>query len=63
VYPLSVAKEKDFDLKEITKWINDFCKVKEVNYREYPKNALFFFDNIDDAFQFRIHWDAPIKRS
>lgn len=63
VFRLSVTHTKDYDLSEILSWIKDFTSTKDVNYREYSRNTLFFFDNLNDAFYFRMHWDAPYREA
>lgn len=63
VYCLSVTKNLDYDLSEIIEWIQEVCNHKDVPYREYSRNTLFFFENLDDAFNFRLYWDAPRKET
>lgn len=60
-FPLSVTRNTDYNLSEILDWIRDFCGKSAVSYKEYSRHTIFFFENLDDAFQFRMRWDAPLK--
>lgn len=56
IYKVSVLKDHTFDLDEILEWAEVFCNNK-VFYQKYKKNVVFTFNNIDDAFDFKMQWE------
>lgn len=56
IYTVTVIKDHDFDLTEILEWSDILCKNK-VFYKKYKNNITFTFNDIDDAFNFKLRWE------
>ena len=57
-YRISVLKaQDDYELNEVLDWINYNCSDEKFHYRDYKKNIVFTFYNIDDAFKFKFRWE------
>lgn len=55
-YKISVLKDHTFDMSEILGWIELMCKGK-FYYRQFKKNVVFTFSEVNDAFKFKLRWE------
>ena len=55
-YKISVLKDHTFNISEILGWIEIICKGK-FYYRQYKKNVVFTFSEVNDAFKFKLRWE------
>lgn len=56
IYKVSILKDHDFDLDDVIEWNTVFC-IGKVFYQKYKRNIVFTFNDIDDAFRFKMRWE------
>lgn len=58
-YRVSVLKSQDdYSLDAVLAWIKENGTGDKFYYRDYKKNIVFTFYNIDDAFKFKFRWEV-----
>ena len=56
IYKVSILKDRDFDLDDILEWNKVFNNGK-VFYQKHKRNVIFTFNDLNDAFRFKLRWE------
>ena len=60
-YILEFPKRKDFPMNEIREWLSNLPN-NSVSYRNQKRKVIYEFQNLDDAFKFRLFFGDHLDR-